>query len=186
MHEEITIGGTGGQGVLFIGRLMAEAALLEDREVVWVPSYGAAKRGGSVCCSVIISDEKIGAMVVARPNAAIAMNLTWAERLEPIITPGGLLIVNRSSVSSQLKRSDIRVVYLLAHEMFAELGDDSVANLIALGVLINCYPVVSPSSIDSVMDNMLARDQQRLEFNKRALRQGLQMALANTRPLPGD
>ncbi len=59
MHHEIVITGSGGQGVLLIGRLLAEAGSLEGREVVWLPSYGAEKRGGSVSCSITISDEKI-------------------------------------------------------------------------------------------------------------------------------
>ena len=74
MHEEIAVAGFGGQGVLFVGRLLAEASLLEGREVVWMPSYGAEKRGGTVWCNVTISDEKIGALFITRPTAAIAMN----------------------------------------------------------------------------------------------------------------
>ncbi|HEX78334.1 MAG TPA: 2-oxoacid:ferredoxin oxidoreductase subunit gamma [Dehalococcoidia bacterium] len=182
MHEEIAIAGTGGQGVLFAGRLLAEAALLEDREVVWMPSYGAEKRGGSVYCNIIISDERIGAMVVVRPHAAIAMNLAWTERFEPAIKPGGLLIVNKSLVPRQLKRDDIQVIYLPANDLAAELGDDSAANLIALGTLISCRPVVSPSSIYAAMDNMLAKNRKRLEFNKRALNKGLEMAPAKISP----
>ena len=50
MQEEIAITGSGGQGVLFIGRLLAEASLLEGYEVVWLPTYGAEKRGGTVQC----------------------------------------------------------------------------------------------------------------------------------------
>lgn len=178
MHEEMTIAGSGGQGVLFIGRILAEAALLEGREVVWMPSYGAEKRGGSVYCSIIISDEKIGAMVVARPNAAIAMNLAWTERFEPAMRPGGLLIVNSSLVSKQLERRDIRVIYLPANGLAAELGDDSVANLIALGTLLNNYQVVSISSVHAVMDSIMAKNLKRLEFNKRALSKGLELAPA--------
>ena len=73
MHEQIIIGGSGGQGVLFIGRLLVETAFMEGHEVVWIPSYGAEKRGGTVWCNVTISDEKVGDLFVTKPTIAIAM-----------------------------------------------------------------------------------------------------------------
>ncbi len=117
MHAEIVIAGSGGQGVLFIGRLLAEASLLEEREVVWLPSYGAEKRGGTVSCNVTVSDEKIGALVITRPSAAIVMNQTSLEKLEPTMKPGSLLVVNQSLVSSKVSRQDIRVVYVPANDL---------------------------------------------------------------------
>ena len=179
MHEEIAIGGFGGQGVLFIGRLLAEASLLEGHEVVWVPSYGAEKRGGTVWCNVTISDEKIGAMFITRPTAAIAMNPTSLTKLEPTMKPGSLLVVNQSLVPSKVNREDIRVIYVPANDLATELGDDSVGNLVTLGALVAGCPVVSTSSIIAAMDNMLSKNQRRLEINKQALSKGYARAQEN-------
>lgn len=172
MHEEIAVAGFGGQGVLFVGRLLAEASLLEGREVVWMPSYGAEKRGGTVWCNVTISDEKIGALFITRPTAAIAMNPASLVKLEPAMKPGGLLVVNQSLVPSKVSREDIRVVYVPANDLATELGDDSAGNLVTLGALVTGCPVVSTSSIIAVMDNLLSKNQRRLKINKRALSKG--------------
>jgi len=172
VHEEIAFGGFGGQGVLFIGRLLTEAAFLEGREVVYMPSYGAEKRGGTVWCNVTVSDEKIGALFVARPTVAIAMNAASLTKFEPAMKPRSLLVVNQSLIPSKVSRDDVRVVYVPANDLAAELGDNSVANLVALGVLVANRPVVSLSSVIAVMDSMLSQNQERLAMNKQALNQG--------------
>ena len=179
MPEEIVIAGFGGQGVLFIGRLLAEASLLEGHEVVWVPSYGAEKRGGTVWCNVTISDEKIGALCITRPTAAITMNPASLAKFEPDMRPGSLLVVNQSLVPSKVSREDIRVVYVPANDLAAELGDDSVSNLVALGALVAGCPVVAMPSVNVVLDNMLAKNQRHLEMNKRALSKGYAWAQGN-------
>lgn len=179
MHEEIAIGGFGGQGVLFIGRLLAEAGLREGHEVLWVPSYSAAKRGGIVWCNVIISDEKIGAMFVTRPTAAIAMNPPSLTKFEPAMKPGSFLVVNQSLVPSKVSRQDIRVVYVPANDLATELGDDSVGNLVALGALVAGCPVVSRDNIMAVLDIMLPDKPGQRDMNQRAFNNGYVRAQIN-------
>ena len=177
MHNEIVIAGSGGQGVLLIGRLLAEAGSLEGREVVWLPSYGAEKRGGTVSCSITISDEKIGALSITHPNAAIAMNQASAGKLEPSMKIDGLLIINQSLVSSKVSREDICTIYLPANHLAKELGNDSVANIVALGALVAECPAVSRSSIITVMDIMFAKNRKALEINQLAFSKGLSWRL---------
>ncbi len=172
MPEEIAIAGFGGQGVLFIGRLLAEAGLREGHEVLWVPSYSAAKRGGIVWCNVIISDEKIGAMFVTRPTAAIAMNPPSLTKFEPAMKPGSFLVVNQSLVPSKVSRQDIRVVYVPANDLATELGDDSVGNLVALGALVAGCPVVSRDNIMAVLDIILPDKPGQRDMNQRAFNNG--------------
>ena len=172
MHEEIAIGGFGGQGVLFIGRLLAEAAFLEGHEVVFMPSYGAEKRGGTVWCNVTVSDEKIGALFIKRPTAAIAMNTASLAKLEPTMRPAGSLIINQSLIPTKTNRADISAVYVPTNELATELGDSSAGNLVALGALLASRPVVQVSSVKKVMDSMLPGHQERLEMNARALNEG--------------
>ena len=172
MHEEIAIAGSGGQGVLFIGRLLAQASLLEEREVVWVPSYGAAKRGGTAWCNVIISDEKIGTIFTTKPTVAIAMNEASLAKLEPIVKPGGLLIVNQSMAPSKVSRQDIRAIYIPANDLAAELGGGSASNLLLLGAFLAACPVVSLNSITAALKKTLTGKQRLLEANKRALKKG--------------
>ena len=172
MPEEIAIGGLGGQGVLFMGRLLAETAFREGREVVWMPSYAAEKRGGNVWCNVIVSDEKIGAIFIARPTMAVAMSPAALVKFESTMKPGGLLVVNQSLVQSSVSREDIRVLYVSVSTAAAELGDDSVGNLIILGALVAGCPVVSMAGLTAVLDSMLSGNQERLKLNKQALHKG--------------
>ncbi len=172
MNSQIVIGGYGGQGVLFFGRLLAEAGLLEGREVTWMLSYGAEKRGGTCQCYISISDEKIGALFISRPNAAIAMNPASLDRLEPVMQPGSLMVVNQSLVPSRVKRQDIHPLYVPANELATKMGDDSIGNLVTLGALLAALPVVSISNVITVLKHMLAKNQKHLEMNRQAFIEG--------------
>ncbi len=172
MHEEIAIAGSGGQGILFMGRLLAQASLMEEREVVWVPSYGAAKRGGTAWCNVIISDEKIGTIFTTRPTVAIAMNEASLAKLEPMVKPRGLLIINQSLAPAKVSRQDIRAIYIPAHDLTAELDGDSVSNLLLLGAFLAACPVVSMNSIIAALQETLAGKQKLLAANTQALNKG--------------
>jgi len=172
MHEEIAIGGFGGQGVLFIGRLLTEAGFREKREVVYMPSYGAEKRGGTVWCNVTISDERIGALFIARPTAAVAMNSASLTRLGQTTKPQGLLVVNQTLVPEKVARQDIDVVYVPANDLAAEAGNSDVSNLVALGALLACRPVVSLRSIHQIIEKSLRNKQELLQMNQKALERG--------------
>jgi 2-oxoglutarate ferredoxin oxidoreductase subunit gamma len=176
MHEEIAIGGFGGQGVLFIGRLLAEAAFQEGHEVVFMPSYGAEKRGGTVWCNVTISDEKVGALFINRPTTAIAMNTASLAKLEPVMKSGGLLVINQSLVPVKVARKDISAVYLPTTDLATELGESSASNLVALGALLASRPVLSVSGVIKVMDSMLPGHRERSEMNRQALNKGYHWA----------
>ncbi|MBL7125818.1 MAG: 2-oxoacid:acceptor oxidoreductase family protein [Dehalococcoidales bacterium] len=180
MHEEIAIGGFGGQGVLFLGRLLTESAFREEREVVYMPSYGAEKRGGTVWCNVTISDERIGALFISRPTIAVAMNSASLTRFEQTTRPGGLLVVNQSLVPEKITREDMDVVYVPANDLATELGDSGGSNLIALGALLACRAVVSVSSVNKIMEDTLAKNPERLEINKRSLDKGYSWTQQNT------
>lgn len=172
MHEEIAIGGFGGQGVLFIGRLLTEAAFREEREVVYMPAYGAEKRGGTVWCNVTISDERIGALFIARPTIAVAMNSASLTKFEQTTKAGGLLLVNQSLVPETVSRGDISTIYIPANDLAAEVGNSDIGNLVVLGALLACRPVVSSDSIHQIMEDSLGKKQQLLHMNQEALEKG--------------
>ena len=86
---KIVLAGFGGQGVLFAGKLIANTALVEDREVSWLPSYGPEMRGGTANCSVTLSDEPIGSPLVVEPDALVAMNQPSLDKFVDAVEPGG-------------------------------------------------------------------------------------------------
>ena len=172
MNTEITISGFGGQGVLFIGRLLAEAGILEGKEVTWLPYYGAEKRGGMCSCFVNISDEKVGSIFITKPYVCIVMSPAAMERMEPAVKTGGILIVNESLIKTRSGRQDIKTIYIPMYDMAVAMGDEAVGNLIALGALIANVPIVKTASIVKVINNMMLKNKRQLEPNKAALMKG--------------
>ena len=108
MHEEIIISGFGGQGVLFAGQLLAYAGVADGLYVTWIPSYGPEMRGGTAHCQVVISSQEIGSPLTAHPTAVVILNAPSMEKYEPLVRPGGLLVLDSSLVSRRTKRLDIR------------------------------------------------------------------------------
>jgi 2-oxoglutarate ferredoxin oxidoreductase subunit gamma len=172
MNCEITISGFGGQGVLFIGRLLMEASFEEGREVTWLPYYSGEKRGGMCSCFVNIADERIGSIFITHPDIGVAMNPAAYHMLEPSVKSGGLLMVNESLIPDKSERTDIHAVYVPTVELAKDLGDESVGNLVALGAVLANRQIVSTMSIIRVLNRMHSRDKRQLELNKAALLKG--------------
>ena len=86
--ENILLAGFGGQGVLFAGKVIASAGLIEGRELSWLPSYGPEMRGGTANCSVVLSDDPIGSPLVTTPDALIAMNQPSFDKFCDKVTDG--------------------------------------------------------------------------------------------------
>ena len=146
MTHEIILAGFGGQGILFLGKMIATAGMMEGKEVSWIPSYGPEMRGGTANCSVVVSDRRIGTPVVSRPNVVVAMNRPSLEKFEAKIQPGGFLLINRTLIEIPHTRQDIEAHYLEVTGIAGQLGNPRLANVVALGGLISKVPVVTRES----------------------------------------
>jgi 2-oxoglutarate ferredoxin oxidoreductase subunit gamma len=177
MQTEIIIAGFGGQGVLFAGQLLAYAAMDAGKEVTWIPSYGPEMRGGTANCTVIIADEEIGAPTVRNPKAAMVLNLPSFDKYEPLVTTGGVLIVNQSLVDRGLRRTDLNGVLIPANEIAERLGDKRLTNMVMLGALLSRNPVLSLEAIEQALAAHLPeRHRNLLLLNYSALREGTDYA----------
>jgi 2-oxoglutarate ferredoxin oxidoreductase subunit gamma len=175
--HEIIIAGFGGQGVLFAGLLLAHAGMNAGRNVAWIPSYGPEMRGGTANCTVIISEEEIGSPIVSRPSEAIAMNEPSLTKYGPRVKPGGTLVVNSSLVKSQIDRPDIRIVEIPANAIAFELGNDRVANMVALGALLSATGALPMDVVEAALPETLGPEKARLvPLNREALRRGAALA----------
>ncbi|MDD4326770.1 MAG: 2-oxoacid:acceptor oxidoreductase family protein [Eubacteriales bacterium] len=138
----IIISGFGGQGVLSAGRMAALAAMLEGREVSWLPSYGPEMRGGTANCSVVISDEPIGSPLLSSCDVLIALNRPSLEKFEKTVKKGGTVILDSSLVEIRPSREDIRTIAVPASDTASENGNMAFAGVMLLGCLsgnLNCY-----------------------------------------------
>ena len=121
MKEEIIIAGFGGQGVLSMGKILAYAALMNDMEVTWMPSYGPEQRGGTANVTVIISDEEISSPIVDTYDTAVILNQQSLDKFESHIKPGGTLIYDPYGIHRSPARTDINIVKVNA--MDASIDD---------------------------------------------------------------
>ncbi|MGB9619019.1 MAG: 2-oxoacid:acceptor oxidoreductase family protein, partial [Armatimonadota bacterium] len=135
-HQEVIIAGMGGQGVMVIGQLLAHAAVLENRNVVWFPAYGPETRGGTADCTVIMSNEEIGSPVSSSPDALIALNQLLLDKFAPSVKREGLILVNTSLARPPQDRPDCKIVEIPANEIAEELGSSKAANMVMLGAYV--------------------------------------------------
>src|SRR3954454_24076664 len=123
MEREVLITGIGGQGVQLAAQVLARAATLEGREVMFFGIYGGMMRGGNTDSTVVIADAPITAPpVVSRAWSAIAMHDEFWEPLEPKLRPGGVVLVNDATFGTEVT-APVNVVRLEATELAAEIGN---------------------------------------------------------------
>lgn len=175
--HDIVVAGFGGQGVLFLGEVLARAAMREGREVTWLPAYGPEQRGGTANCTVVISDEPIGSPVVADPSVLIALNRPSLDRFEPHVKPGGLIVYDATMITRGLSRTDLTATAVPATEIAIALGSPRAANVVLLGALLARQPLVSGDAVRAVLEEMV-RDPEVRARNAAALDRGDQAITA--------
>ena len=151
-------GGFGGQGLLFAGHVLAEAAVLDGLTVTWMPSYGPEMRGGTASCTVVVADRPIGSPIVDAADSIVALTPPALAKLEPMLAPGGLLIVNSSLIEATPRRTDVEIVTLPCSALARDSGDDRLVSVVGLGGLVARRPIVRPESIRAALAAVIGPD----------------------------
>jgi 2-oxoglutarate ferredoxin oxidoreductase subunit gamma len=167
------IAGFGGQGILFMGKLLAHAAMLEGKNVTWFPSYGAEMRGGTANCMVIISNEMIGSPVVGVPGVLIALNKASKERFESKVKKGGIMLMDSSLINETVSRKDLHVVGMPASEFATNLESPRSANMVMMGALLSEDGLPDEDTVFRALEHLTPPKRWKgLEKNKEAIRKG--------------
>lgn len=175
-EEKIIIAGFGGQGVVLAGNVLAQAALIENKNVAAMVSYGAEVRGGTANCTLIISDHEIASPVVENPTIAIILNQPSLDKFEGEVAKNGLIVLNSSLVQREVKRKDLQVIKIPATGIANELGNAKVANIVLVGAFIKKTNLLSLNTISANLNNFFPKSKQDLvEINKQALRKGAEL-----------
>jgi 2-oxoglutarate ferredoxin oxidoreductase subunit gamma len=177
MEHRLIFAGFGGQGVLFAGKLLAHAGMLDDKYVTWIPSYGPEMRGGTANCAVVISDKRIGSPVVDKPDLAVVMNKASFDKFHPKVKSGGSLIINTSIVKDEKYRDDINVIEVPANDLAEECGSIKVANMIIVGSVnagLNLLPI--EKIFEALEDEVGNKRPELLPVNKDAVKMGMKLA----------
>lgn len=162
---------------MLIGQLLSNAAMVQGSKTCWMPSYGPEMRGGTANCTIVVSDEDIGSPVIPNPGAAIVMNLPSLDKFEPMLKPGGLLIINSSSlIPRKAHRDDIDVVYVPANQLAeAEVGTSKSANMVMLGAYIGRTGAASTEIVKEAMAKKMKGKERFLPANQHALDVGIRV-----------
>jgi 2-oxoglutarate ferredoxin oxidoreductase subunit gamma len=178
MQHATIFSGFGGQGLLFAGHALAQAAVMEGRTVSWMPSYGPEMRGGTASCTVIVADRPIGSPVVDEADSVIVLNPPSLMKFEPIVVAGGLLIVNSTLIEAEPRRRDIVVCPIPCSRLARAAGDDRLVSIAALGALVARRPIVGAESAREALATLTGRGHgDMLDANLRAFAAGFETAL---------
>lgn len=171
----IVFAGFGGQGLLFAGKVVAYAGLLDGHEVSWLPSYGPEMRGGTANCSVTLSDEPIGSPLIMNPNVLVAMNQPSLLKFENEVSAGGIALVDTSLVTRIPERDDIAVHALEATNMAEEAKLKGLANIVLVGKMLKETGFCSEETIEAAIKKAVPPSKTALiEKNIQALKLGMQ------------
>jgi 2-oxoisovalerate ferredoxin oxidoreductase beta subunit len=170
----VRVAGFGGQGVLLLGEVLAEAGLDAGLEVSWLPSYGPEMRSGTSNCHVRVSREPIDSPLVTVPNFLVAMNEPSLRKFDLSVKPGGWVIYNGSEFPEDCERNDVKVLALNFTKAADELGDTRAANMVMLGALLEICGALPQASIDAAL-RRLVKSAKWYELDERALARGREL-----------
>lgn len=170
----VRVAGFGGQGVLLLGEVLAEAGLDAGLEVSWLPSYGPEMRSGTSNCHVRVSKEPIDSPLVTVPNFLVAMNEPSLRKFDLSVKPGGWVIYNGDEFPEDCQRNDVNVLALNFTRAADELGDPRAANMVMLGALLEISRALPQASIDAAL-RRLVKSERWYQLDERALARGREL-----------
>jgi len=169
----IKVAGFGGQGVLLLGEVLAEAGLAGGWQVSWLPSYGPEMRSGTSNCHVRISSRPIASPLVSRPNVLLAFNEPSLRKFLPTVEPHGLVLYNGDACPEDCRRADVDLVAAPFTHLADELGGAKATNMVVLGALLERAHVPFEHEVIEVL-RRLVHNQKWLEIDVTALARGRQ------------
>ncbi|MGA3332640.1 MAG: 2-oxoacid:acceptor oxidoreductase family protein [Terracidiphilus sp.] len=171
---QVRIAGFGGQGVLLLGEVLAEAGLDAGLEVSWLPSYGPEMRSGTSNCHVRLSREIIDSPLVTAPNVLVAMNEPSLRKFYKTVRAGGWVIYDGGEFPADCVRDGVQVFAAPFTRLADEMGNKRAANMVMLGALVEIAEVLPRASIGDAL-RRLVKNPRWVEVDERALERGREL-----------
>jgi len=170
---EIRLSGSGGQGLLLGGIILAEGAINDGKNSVQTQSYGPEARGGASKSEVIISSEEIDFPKVRNCDILLSLTQKAYDEYNEGLKEDGILIVD-SSVNA-VKSGNIKLYSVpILDSAVKDLGKPMVTNIVALGVLVEITKVISKESLEKAVLDRVPKGTE--ELNRKALAKGYEIA----------
>jgi 2-oxoisovalerate ferredoxin oxidoreductase beta subunit len=176
-HQDfaIKVAGFGGQGVLMLGEVLAEAGLAAGLHVSWLPSYGPEMRSGTSNCHVRISTREIPSPMVSKPNVLMALNEPSLRKFLPQMPKGGLVLYDAPECPADCRRDDVTIIAAPFTQLADKLGDARAGNIAMLGAFLARAHAPFEANVTEVL-HRLVRSQKWLDIDMAALAAGRQAA----------
>jgi 2-oxoglutarate ferredoxin oxidoreductase subunit gamma len=183
IRQELRLSGSGGQGLILAGIILAEAALYDGKNVVQSQSYGPEARGGASKAEVIISDTIINYPKVNKCDMLLALTQKAYDKYIDSLKLGGILILDNTVTEHHEKNIKTYSLPILKTASNC-LKKPMVANIIALGSIYELTKIVSRQSLEKAVLSRVPQGTE--ELNKKALEEGFKLVESNRDKLYGE
>jgi len=136
MENRIMCAGVGGQGILTLGMVIAQAAASEGKNVTYIPEYGGSMRGGQSTVKIKVSDDTIINPFMESFNLLVALDEGQLRQFIGGIEEDGVLIVERDLVPNLPEGLSCTVLRIPATHIANELGNPKGMSLVVVGAII--------------------------------------------------
>ncbi len=173
MENTLIIAGSGGQGVMLLGTLLAIGAIEENKYSTCIPAFGPEMRGGTANCTVVISDNSVTTPLPDKINCMILLNEASYNKFKNSISEGGTLFLNSSLITKTDELKSIKQIKVPFNDIAQELGNIKAANMVALGSYLNAVNPVKYDSVNKVMSDYFKTKPAIVEINRKAILAGM-------------
>ncbi len=181
----IRVAGFGGQGVLMLGEVLAEAGLDAGYQVSWLPSYGPEMRSGTSNCHVRLSSRPVDSPLVSKPNVLLALNEPSLHKFLPTVEPGGIVLYNGEAIPEGCGRADVRMVALPFTRIADQIGVAKAANIVVLGALLEATDLVENEQATAAL-HKLVKSPKWFDIDVQAMERGREEMRKTTLPVSDD
>jgi 2-oxoglutarate ferredoxin oxidoreductase subunit gamma len=174
--KEILLAGSGGQGVIVVGKMLAQAAVAEGWNATYIPAYGPEVRGGTAHCHVKVGHRQIGSPIVEDATILVAMNEPSYKEFSPLLRKGSTLVVNSSLVPSVGRHAGVKIVALELTKIAAEMGSLRSANMLAFGLCAGLLGLTNDEQLKGLLGQVFGKkNPAMLDVNERILEKGVEL-----------
>ncbi|MCL2166911.1 MAG: 2-oxoacid:acceptor oxidoreductase family protein [Clostridiales bacterium] len=171
----ILIAGYGGQGILFSGKVIAYAGLIDGKEVSWLPSYGPEMRGGSANCTICLSKDPIASPYIEFPEFFVAMNQLAFNKFASTVEEGGMVVYDSAIINGATERKDMQIFGIDAVTLAEDSGLKGLANMVMTGKLFKELSFCTFDSLEKAVEKCVpAGRTQLIESNLKAIQLGIE------------